>query len=244
MKRVVALIALFAVLSLGLSQAQDKATLTSYRVMPKPGKDAALKKAITDHAAKYHTGNWKWRVFLVLSGPDEGAYQINEGPNTWTVLEGRKDISDEHTRDYETNVLPLVDRTTPNLYVRFQKEFSSADSAVGPLKKALLRHIFPKPGKGPRVMSYLTTWKKVWEKMGLKVVVWQSYYSGEPQIIISTRLPQGWVDLEQIKSKDMIDLYDGFAGAGAYDRFLEDNDKYVSKVVDEMIEFLPEASSK
>jgi hypothetical protein len=244
MKRIAALITLLAVLSIGFLQAQEKATLSSYRVMPKPGKDAALKKAITDHAAKYHTGNWKWRVFSVLSGPDEGAYQINEGPNSWTTLEGRKDISDEHTKDYETNVLPLVERTTPTLYVRFQKEVSSADSAVGPLKKALLRHIFPKPGKGARIMSDMSTWKKVWEKMGLKVVVWSSFYSGEPQIIISTRLPQGWVDLEQIKSKDMIEAFDGFAGRGAYDRFLEDNDKYVSKTLDEMIEFLPEASSK
>jgi hypothetical protein len=244
MKRIALLMAFFLVLSLALSQAQEKATLSSYRVMPKPGKDAALKKAITEHAAKYHTGNWKWRVFSVLSGPDEGGYQINEGPNSWTILEGRKDISDEHTRDYESNVLPLVERTTPTLYVRFQKEVSSVDSTTGPFKKALLRHVFPKPGKGPRIMSYMSTWKKVWEKMGMKVVVWQSFYSGEPQIIIATRLSQGWIDLEQIKSKDMIEAYDGFAGAGAYDRFLEDNDRYASKVVDEMIEFLPEASSK
>ncbi len=244
MRKLVLLMAFFIVLSVTFSQAQDKATLSSYRVVPKPGKDAALKKAITEHAAKYHTGNWKWRVFSVLSGPDEGAYHIAEGPNSWTVLEARKDISDEHTRDYETNVLPLVERTTPTIYVRFQKEVSSVDSTWGPFKKALLRHIFPKPGKGARIMSYLTTWKKVWEKMGMKVVVWQSFYSGEPQIILSTRLPQGWVDLEQIKSKDMIEAYDGFAGAGAYDRFVEDNDKYVSKILDEMIEFLPEASSK
>jgi hypothetical protein len=244
MKRIAVLMAFFLVQSLALSQAQEKDILNSYRVMPKPGKDAALKKAITEHAAKYHTGNWKWRVFSVLSGPDEGTFQINEGPNSWTVLEGRKDISDEHTRDYETNVLPLVERSTPTLYVRFQKEVSSVDSTTGPFKKALLRHVFPKPGKAPRIMSYLSTWRKVWEKMAMKVVVWQSFYSGEPQIIIATRLPQGWVDLEQMKSKNMIEAYDGFAGAGAYDRFVEDNDLYVSKVVDEMIEFLPEASSK
>lgn len=244
MKKIVGLIVFLAVLSLGLSQAQEKNTLTSYRVYPKSGKESALKRAITDHAVKYHTGYWKWRVFSVLSGPDEGAFQINEGPNSWAVLDSRKDISDEHTRDYETNVSPLVERTTPTLYVRFQKEVSSVDSTTGPFKKALLRHIFPKPGKGPRVMSYMSTWKKVWEKMGLKVVVWSSFYSGEPQIIVATRLPQGWVDLEQIKIKDMIEAFDGFAGPGAYDRFMEDNDSYVGKVVDEMIEFLPEASSK
>jgi len=93
MKRYIALMALAIFFSFTLLQAQEKATLSTYRVFPKQGKDAALKKAIADHAAKYHTGNWKWRVFNVLSGPDQGSLQINEGPNSWTALEGRKDIS-------------------------------------------------------------------------------------------------------------------------------------------------------
>jgi len=243
MRKLVLLMAFFIVVSVTFSQAQDKATLSSYRVMPKPGKDAALKKALTEHAAKYHTGNWKWRVFSVLSGPDEGAYQINEGPNTWTVLEGRKEISDEHTRDYETNVLPLVERSAPTLYLRYQRELST-DSAVGPLKKALLRHYFPKPGKGARLSNYMATWKKVWEKLGLKVVVWWSFYSGEPQLVVGARLPQGWVDLEQNRSKEMRDAFDEFAGTGAYGRYLEDLDQYVDRILEDMIEFLPEVSSK
>ena len=233
----------FLVLSAALSQAQDKATLSSFRVMAKPGKDAALKKAITDHAAKFHTGNWKWRVFTVLSGPDEGAYQINEGPNSWTVLEGRKDISDEHTRDYDTNVLPLVEKSTPHAYLRYQRALSS-DSAVGPMKKALLRHYYPKPGKGARIYDYLSTWKKVWEKLGAKVVVWSSFYSGEPQYVVATRLPQGFIDLEQPMGQKLREGYEEIAGAGSYYRYLEDLDLYVDKIVEDMIELLPEASSK
>jgi hypothetical protein len=243
MKKSIGLLIFFLVLSLGLSQAQDKATLTSYRVMAKPGQEAALKKAITDHAAKFHTGNWKWRVFMVLSGPDEGAYQINEGPNSWTALEGRKDISDEHTRDYETNILPLVDRNTPNTYLTFQRELST-DSAVGPMKKALLRHIYPKPGKGARIYTYLSTWKKVWEKLGLKVVVWSSFYSGEPQYVVSYRLPQGFIDLEQPMGNKMREGYDEVAGTGSYYRYLEDLDLSINKVLEEMIELLPDVGSK
>lgn len=243
MKRYVSLVVLFVLVSLALSQAQDKATLSSYRVFPKPGKDAALKKALGDHAAKFHTGNWKWRVYTVLSGPDEGAFQINEGPNTWTTLEDRKDISDEHTRDYQSNVLPLVERSTPESFVRYQRDVSS-DSALSLFKKALLRHIFLKPGKGTRIVNYLTTMKKVWEKLGLKVAVWWSVYSGEPQIIVATRLPQGWVDLERPIGKEIREAFDGFAGTGAYDRYLEDLDQYVDRIVEDMIEFLPEVSSK
>jgi hypothetical protein len=243
MKRFFFQILFILALSVSLSQAQDKTTLSSYRITAKPGKDSALRKAITDHAAKYHTGNWKWRVFSVLSGPDEGAYLINEGPNSWTVLEGRKDISDEHLRDYETTVLPLVERTVPESYFIYQRALSS-DSAVGPLKKALLRRFFPKPGKGVRLSNYLATWKKVYDKLGLKVVVWSSFFSGEPQWVVAARLPGGWTELEKPRMQEMREAFDGFEGAGAYARYLEDLDQYVDRIVEEMIEFLPDVSSK
>jgi hypothetical protein len=243
MKKSIGLLICFLVLSASLSQAQDKATLSSYRIMAKPGKEAALKKAITDHAAKFHKGNWKWRVFMVLSGPDEGAYQINEGPNSWTDLEGRKDISDEHTKDYETNMLPLIERSTPNSFLSYQREVSS-DSAIGPMKKALLRHYYLKPGKGARLFNYFTTWKKVWQKVGVRVAVWGSVFSGEQQYIVAFRLPQGFIDLEQPMGKQMREAYDEIAGPGSYARYLEDLDQYVDKINEEMIELLPEVGSK
>jgi hypothetical protein len=236
-------LALCLILSLATSQAQEKATMTSDRVMPKPGKDAALRKALADHVAKYHTGNWKWRVFSILSGPDAGAYMLNEGPNTWTTLENRKEISDEHTRDYESNVVPLVESNSPALFLVFQKELS-CDSSGGKFTKALLRHIYPKPGKGPRIVEYLKTWKAVWQKLGMQVVVWSSFYSGEPQLVVSYRLPQGFVDLEQSKTKALREGFDEVAGPGAYARYLDDLDKYVARISEEMIELLPEVSSK
>jgi hypothetical protein len=243
MKKFILLLALLMAMPLALSLAQEKGTLSSERVKPKPGKDAALKKAIAEHAAKYHTGNWKWRVFSVLSGPDAGAYMINEGPNSWTVLEGRNDISEAHQRDYEANVTPLVESNGPSLYLTFQKDVST-DESVGPMKKALLRHIFPKPGKGPRFYDHLRTWKKVWEKLGLKVVVWSAFYSGEPQFVVSYRLPQGWVDLERPMGKELRDGFDEIAGAGAYARYLDDLDRYVDRVSEEMIQLEPELGSK
>lgn len=244
MKRFIVLfLALCLILPLAASQAQEKATMTSDRVKPKPGKDAALKKALADHVAKYHTGNWKWRVFSVLSGPDAGGYMLNEGPNTWTALEGRKEISDEHSRDYESNVTPLVESNGSSLFLVFQKDLS-CDSSGGKFTKALLRHIYPKPGKGPRLVEYFKTWKTVWQKLGLHVVVWSTFYSGEPQFIVSYRLPQGFVDLEQSRTKALREGFDEIAGAGAYARYLEDLDKYVDRVSEEMIELLPEVSSK
>jgi hypothetical protein len=66
-------------------QAQEKSTLSTYRVFPKPGKDVALRKATTGHATKYHTGNWEWHVFGVISGPDEGSYQFNFSDDVFEV---------------------------------------------------------------------------------------------------------------------------------------------------------------
>ena len=42
----------------------------------------------------------------------------------------------------------------------------------------------------------------------------------------------------------MRETYDVVAGEGAYVRYLEDLDQYVDKIVEEMIELLPDASSK
>lgn len=168
---------------------------------------------------------------------------INEGPNSWTDLEGRKDISEEHIRDYESNVLPLVEKTFPNSYLLYQRQFSS-DSAVGPLKKVLLRHFYPKPGKGTRFTNYMPTWKKVWEKLGMKVVVWSSFFSGEPQLVVAVRLPNGFVDLERSRSQETREAFDEIAGTGAYVRYLDDLDQYIGRVEEEMIELLPDLSSK
>lgn len=242
MKKILFLTAMF-VLAVAMLQSQDKAVLSTYRISPKPGKDAALRKAIASHVAKYHTGNWKWRVFGVLSGADEGSYQLNEGPNSWTDLEGRKELSEEHTKDYETNILPLVEKTTPNLFLTYQRQISS-DSAIGPLKKALLRHYYLKPGKGQRLMSSMAQFKKVWDKLGLKVAAWGSFYSGQPELVIAYRLPNGFVDLERPMGKEIREAFDEMEGTGAYARYLEDLDQYVERLDEEVIELLPELSSK
>jgi hypothetical protein len=116
----------------------------------------------------------------------------------------------------------------------------STDSVGGTFKKALLRSIYPKPGRGVRIAASLTIWKK----LGLKVTVWSSFYSGEPRWTIATRLAKGWVDLEKPMGKAITDAYDEIAGTGAYARYLDDFGENVSKVDEEMIELLPELSSK
>ena len=57
---------------LGLSQTKNVTHTT--RIIPKPDKNAELEKGLIAHVAKYHTGDWKWRVFEIQTGPDAGGF--------------------------------------------------------------------------------------------------------------------------------------------------------------------------
>src|SRR5258708_31221998 len=79
----------------GISQVKN--VINSTRVFSKPDKIAEFEKALAAHAQKYHTGDWKWRVWRIQSGPDAGGYMITEGPNSWEQFDGRGDLGGEHT---------------------------------------------------------------------------------------------------------------------------------------------------
>ena len=66
-----------------LEFSQKKNVVNANRVFPKLTKYLNLKKHLAAHAQKYHTGDWKWRVFEIQSGPDAGGYHITEGPASW-----------------------------------------------------------------------------------------------------------------------------------------------------------------
>ncbi len=224
------------------TEAPKKGTINSYRVFAKDGHDTALKAAIAAHAQKFHTGNWKWRVSEVLSGPDQGSYMILEGPNSWTDLDGRGDLGPEHMKDYETNITPHVEKSTPEQYATYQADGSTV-AAGAYSTKTLIRRAFLKPGRGPQAFESMKSWKKVWEKRGVNVAVWSSFYSGEPCIIIAGRLKNGWKDLDE----DIISTRkaaDEVLGPGGYDKLLAEAALDTDHQVDEMIEFKPELSSK
>jgi hypothetical protein len=220
-----------------------KETISSYRVLAKDGHDAALKAALAAHAQKFHTGNWKWRVSEVLSGPDMGAYMIVEGPNSWTDLEGRGDLGPDHQKDYDTNILPHVDRSTPEIYGVYQADLSTVTAGAFSPTKTLISRVFIKPGRNSHYANALKTWKKVWEKRDTNVGVWVTFFSGEPSYLLVYRLKNGWKDLDE----DIISMRkaaDEIGGAGTYDRLMEENAADIERSVGEMISFKPELSSK
>src|SRR5215204_5116315 len=105
-----------------LGMAQTKSLLSSNRVFAKNDKAGEFEKALSSHAKKYHTGDVTWRVWSVQSGPDAGGYMVTEGPTTWGTLDGREDISAEHTADWEKNVLPLTEGAGQSGFYDFQAD--------------------------------------------------------------------------------------------------------------------------
>ncbi len=228
----------------GAAKETKKETITLFKLFPKPGQEAAFKAALTTHVQKYHTGGWSWRVNEVQSGPDQGSYMIVEGPNSWTELDGRGDLGAEHMKDFDTNVLGVSDpaKNGPETYMTFNPDVSTV--APGAFStKTLVRHLYVKPGRVPRTMESLKIWKKTWEKRGMNVAVWSSFWSGETQIVVAVRLKQGWKDLDG----DMLNAAKAFeevAGPKAYEAAMDEIAQNIERSVDEMIEFKAELSSK
>jgi len=220
-----------------------KNTLSAYRVWAKDGHNDALKAAIAAHGKKYHTGNWKWRVYEVLTGPDGGAFMISEGPNTWTEVESRADLGAEHMKDYDTNVAPHVEKSTSDMYATYQPDASTVEGAAFSTTKVLIRQAYLKPGRRFYALATLRDWKQVWEKCGVNIVTWGSFYSGEPRFIIAGRLEQGFADLDD-SSVSFRKAADEIFGPGAYERLVADDAANYSRFVDEIIEYKAELSSK
>ena len=141
---------------------QTKTVLTSNRIFAKNDKVVEFEKALANHAQKYHTGDVKWRVWSIQSGPDANGYMITEGPSSWDMLDGRGDISAEHTADWEKNVLPLTIGQGQSAYADFEADLSTVQ-LTDYADKIVMTHMTAKPGKINDVKNLITKFKKVWE---------------------------------------------------------------------------------
>ena len=248
MKKLICLVALLATAVLmpaqdktNASKEPNKNVISMYRVFPKAGHDTALRAALAAHAQKYHT-TWKWRVYEVQTGADAGSYQIVEGPDSWTAFDDRGNLGAEHMADYETNVAPHVEKSTPDMYLTYKAELSTVP--VGAFStKALITRVFVKPGRGPAMEESLKKWKAVWEKRGVNMVVYSSSSSGAPSYSIVRRLKNGLKDLDA-DSMSNKDAFIAIGGPGAWDASNAEVAQNVDSSSGEIIELKPELGSK
>lgn len=239
MKKYLLMLLLMPAIAIG----QTKTILTSSRVIPKNDKVGEFEKALASHAQKYHTGDVKWRVWSIQSGPDAGGYMFTEGPSSWAVLDGRGDINAEHTTDWQKNVLPLTTGQGQSGYYDFLADLSTVQ-LTDYADKIVISHMTAKPGKLANVQDLIKRQKKVWENGKVSVAVYSVANSGEPGFITVTRLKDGLKELATGYRKPFPERVDALYGAGAFDTWLKDYADAVQSRWSELLIYKPKLSSK
>ena len=230
MRKLFILILLIPVLGIG----QTKNVVNSTRVFPKADKVSEFEKALTAHAQKYHTGDWKWQVFEIQTGPDAGGYQLTEGPLSWESFNDRGNLGKAHTDDWNKNVsIYLSDRNqqTYGIYV----DSLSTVALTNYTDKIVINHMYPKPGMINGAVDLVKKLKKVWTDGNENVAVYTASVSGDPQIITVTRLKDGLKELADGYRKSMPERYNAAYGAGAWDGYLADYAKYIDRRWNELL---------
>jgi hypothetical protein len=148
-----------------IGMSQTKNVVNSSRYFPKVDKVAEFEKALAAHA---HTGDWKWRVYEIESGPDASGYHVSEGPNSWEQLDNRGQLSAEHTADWNKNVAIYLTDKYSSTYSVFQDSLSTVN-LTDYADKINITHWYPKIGWGGKLNDVIKKMKKAWTAGGESV---------------------------------------------------------------------------
>ena len=222
---------------------QTKNLISTNRVFPKVDKVLEFEKAIAAHAQKYHTGDVRWRVFAIQSGPDAGGFHITEGPTSWEAEDTRGDLGAEHKLDWNKNVaIYLTDRGSAGFSV-YQDSLSTV--ALGDFSdKINISHVYPKVGHNDDVENMIKKLKKNWIATGVTVAVYSSSSSGKFQYTIVTRYKQGLKERAPGFRKPFKETYEAANGQGAYAQYLKDAAEYIDESWSELLFMRADLSSK
>ncbi len=226
-----------------LAWSQNKNVVNATRVFPKVDKLMEFEKAIATHAQKYHTGDWKWRVFEIQSGPDVGGYHITEGPATWDMIDGRGNLGTEHNNDWNKTIAPLLTQEQQSNYSVYQEDLSTV--AVGDYSdKIIITHYYQKLGYGGELRALLAKMKKAWEAGGSTVAVYSSAVSGAPQFAVVNRLKQGLKEMNSGFRTPIKERYEKANGADSYDEWIDFMKHHMEKSWSELLYFRADLSSR
>ena len=222
---------------------QNKNVVSANRIFPKVDKVLEFEKALAAHAQKYHTGDWKWRVFEIQSGPDAGGYHITEGPNSWDQIDTRGNLGTEHNNDWNKSVAAYLTERASNQYSVYQDSLSTV--ALGDFSdKIEITHWYPKIGWGNKIREAILTMKKAWEAGGQSVAVYTASSSGPAQYALVTRYKQGLKERAQGFRKPFKERYEGANGEDSFEDFLDTIREYLKDAWSELLFLRADLSSK
>lgn len=222
---------------------QNQTVLFTERYFTKPDKVQEFEKALSAHIQKYHSSDWKWRVYEIQTGPDAGGYHIVEGPKSWDEFDKRGNLGADHMNDWNKNVAIYLSDKYSSGYSEFRENLSSAQ-LMAYTDKIIITHVFPKPGMGGEIESDIKKLKKAWDASNQTVAVYQSVASGPGQYALVSRLKDGLKELQMGYRKPMKERYDAANGEGTYDIFLNHINKTSEGNWAEILLFRPDLSSK
>lgn len=223
--------------------AQNKTVISVDRYFPKTGKDQLFEKAVAAHAQKYHKGDNQWRVYYIETGPDAGGYHIVEGPKTWDGVDKRGNLGDAHMKDWEVTIQPLLTDKISTGYFTFREDLSSTQLG-NYSEKISVNHWFFRPGYYGEVVANLQGLKKLWEKDGSTVAVYEASLSGEPQFAIVIRYPNGLKVRDVPNTAAMPVRFSAANGAASWETYLVNMKSAISKQWSELLTHKPEMDSK
>src|SRR5688500_3894181 len=219
-------------------------TVISYnRYIPKNDKVLEFEKGLQAHAAKYHSTEWKWRVYTIESGPDAGGYLVIEGPATWDGLDKRGTLGKAHMEDFHKTVLPFTTEKNSIGYLAFREDLSTVQ-LTDFSDKIAITHVFPNPGKAAAVESAIKLLKNVWNESKQTIAVYEASSSGAPQYTVVTRYKQGLKERERDFRKPMKERYDAVNGEGSFDKFNASTSTDLDYQWSELLFYNKELSSK
>lgn len=226
-----------------LAFGQKKNVVNANRMFPKVDKVLEFEKALAAHAQKYHTGDFKWRVFDINSGPDAGGYMASEGPASWDGIDNRGNLGEEHNNDWNKNVaIYLIDKGS-STYSVFQDTLSSV-ALTDYAKQINITHWYNKMGWNFKLREVLVKFKKVWEASGESVAVYAVSSSGAPQFSIVTRYKQGLKEREDGFRKPFKERYEAIYGQDSWDEIANMFQNYMDSMWSEMLTYRADLSSK
>ena len=226
-----------------IGMSQTKNVISALRVFPKVDKVLEFEKAIAAHAKKYHTGDAKWRVFEIQTGPDFGGYQITEGPTSWDALDTRGNMGDEHNIDWNKSVaIYLTEKASSGYYV-YQDSLSTV--ALGDFSdKINITHVYPKIGWNNKIISVIKKLKAAWAADGSTVAVYSASSSGPAQYTVVTRYKQGLKERASGFRKPFKTTYEGVHGEDSYEDYLDQIRQYTNDAWSELLFMRADLSSK
>lgn len=225
---------------IGISQQN---VVSSSRYFPKMDKTMEFEKALTAHVQKFHSGDWKWRVYEIQTGPDAGGYHVVEGAKSWDEFDKRGNLGAEHTNDWNKNVSIYLTDKYSSTYSEFQEELSTTQ--LGNFTdKITITHIFPRPGMGGAVSAIIKKAKKAWAAGNQTVAVYQSVASGPTQFALVYRLKDGLKELAEGYRKPFKERYEAANGEGTTETLYQSINKNTDSSWSEMLFFRPDLSAK